>query len=101
MSILRADGQPLLDCVEKVKDHWKRQFAGFLVGSLLERREGGCLPAFVIGRILQSCPEIFNRPKGDNARRIGFFGNELDPLLKEGEGVICHVRLGAYEVRGR
>ena len=88
VSISRTDGQPLLDCVEKAQDHWKRHFAGFLVGSLLERGEGGCLPAFVTGGLLQSRPQIFNWPKGDNARSIGFFGNKLDPLLQECESVI-------------
>ena len=83
VSISRADGQPLLDCIEKAQDHWKRHFAGFLVDSLLERGGGGCLPAFVIGGLLQSRPEIFNQPKGDNARSIDFFGNELDPLSRK------------------
>ena len=60
----------------------------------------GCLPAFVIDCLLQSRPEIFDWPKGGNARRVGFFGNKLDPLLQEGKGVIFHVGFWANGVRG-
>ena len=41
--ISRTDGQPLLDGVEEGQDHWKRNFASFLVDSLLETGEGGPL----------------------------------------------------------
>ena len=101
VSISLADGQRLLDGVEEVQDYWKRNFAGFPADALLESGEGGCLPAFVIDCLLQSHPEIFNRPKEGNARRVSFFGNKLDPLLQEGKGVICHVMLWADGVRVR
>ena len=74
---------------------------GFLADLSLERGKGGCLTAFVIDGLLQSRPEIFNGPKGGNARRIGFFGNKLDSLLKERNGVIFYVGLEADRVRGR
>ena len=101
MSILRTDGQPLLDSVEEAQDHWKRNFAGFLADSSLEKGKGSCLPAFVIDGLLQSRPEIFDWPKEGNARRVGFFGNKLDPLLQEGKGVIFHEGLWANGVKGR
>ena len=84
-----------------VQDHWKRNFVGFLADLSLERGKGGCLTAFVIDGLLQSRSEIFNRPKGGNTRRVGCFGNKLDPLLQEGKGVIFHVGLWANGVRGR
>ena len=84
-----------------MQDHWKRNFAGFLAHPLLESKEGGCLPAFVIDCLLQSHPEIFDWPKEGDARRFGFFGNELDLLSHEGKGVICHVGLRADGVRVR
>ena len=74
---------------------------GFLADFSLERGIGGCLTAFVIDGLFQSCPEIFDRPKGGIAKRVGFFGNKLDPLLQEGKGVIFHVGLWANGVRGR
>ena len=52
-------------------------------------------PAFVIDCLLQSCLEIFDRPKEGDARRVCFFGNEFDPFLHEGKGVICHAGLRA------
>ena len=100
MSISRADGQPLLDSVEEAREYWKRNFAGFLANFSLERGEGGCLPAFVFDSLLQSRPEIFDRAKESNARRVGFFGNKLDLLLQEGKGVLFHVRLWANGVKG-
>ena len=93
MSISRADGQPLLDSVEEAREYWKRNYAGFLANFSFEREKGGCLPAFVFDSLLQSRPEIFDRAKESNARRVGFFGNKLDPLLQEGKGVIFHVGL--------
>ena len=99
--ISRTDGQPLFDGVEEVQNHWKRNFVGFLADFSLERGKGVCLTAFVIDGLLQSCPEIFNWPKGGNARRVSFFWNKLDPLLQEGKGVIFYVRLWANGVRGR
>ena len=51
------------------------------------------------GRRLPACPEIFDWPKEGEARRVGFFGNELDPLSQEDKGVICHVGLRADGVR--
>ena len=91
--ILRLDGQHLLDCVEEAQDHWKRNFVGFLADVFFKRGKGGCLTAFVIDGLLQRRLEIFNQPNGGNARRVGFFGNKLDPLLQEGKGVIFHVGL--------
>ena len=74
---------------------------GLLANFSLEIGKGGGLTAFVIDGLLQSNPEIFDRPKGGNARRVGFFWNKLDPLLQEGKGVIFHVGLLASRVRGR
>ena len=76
---------------------------GLLADFSLERGKGGCLTAFVIDGFLKTCPEIFDRPKGGITRRVGFFGNKLDPLLhlQEGKGVIFHVGLWANGVRGR
>ena len=99
--ISRTDGQPLLDGVEEGQDHWKRNIVGLLANFSLERGKGGWLTAFVIDGLLQSRPEIFDQPKGGNARRVGFFGNKLNPLLQEGKGVIFHVGLWANGVRGR
>ena len=73
----------------------------FLADFSLKRGKGGCLTAFVKEGLLQSRPEIFDWPKGGNARRVGFFGNKLNPLLHEGKGVIFHVELWANGVRGR
>ena len=101
VSVSRTDGQPFLDGVEVAEDLWKRNFVGFLDNFSLERGKGGCLPAFVIDFVLQSRPEIFDRPKEGDARRVGFFENKLDPLLQEGKGVIFHVGLWANGVRGR
>ena len=106
MSILCADGQPLFDSIEEARDHWKRNFAGFLANFSLERGEGGCFPAFVIDNLFQGRPKIFDQPMESNARRVGFFGNKLDLLLQEGKGVIFHVglwanRLGVDGVWGR
>ena len=61
----------------------------------------GCLPAFVIDCLLQSRPEIFDWLREGDTRRVGFFGNELDPLSQEGKGVIYHVGLRADGVRVR
>ena len=61
---------PLLDGVEEARDHWKRNFAGFLADSLLENGEGGCLLAFVLRGLPQSFPKIFDRPMEGNARRV-------------------------------
>ena len=99
VSISRTDGQRLLDGDEEVQSHWKRNFTGFLANFLLKSGEGGYLPAFIIDYCLQSCPEIFDWPKEGEARRVGFFGNELDPLSQEDKGVICHVGLRADGVR--
>ena len=99
--ILCTDGQSLLDSVKEARDYWKRNFAGFLANFSLERREGCCLPAFVIDHLLYSRPEIFDRPKESDAKKVGFFGNKLDLLLQEGKGVIFHVGLWANGVRGR
>ena len=99
--ISRTDGQPLLDGVEEGQDHWKRNIVGLLANFSLERGKGGWLTAFVIDGLLQSRPEIFDQPKGGNARRVGFFGNKLNPLLQEGKSVIFHVGLWANGVRGR
>ena len=71
----------------------------FLADFSLERGKGGCLTAFVIDGLLQSRPEIIDQQKGGNARRVGFFGNKLDPLLEEDKGVICYVGLRADGVR--
>ncbi len=68
MSISRTDGQHLLDGVEEVQDHWKRNFTGFLADSLLEI-------AFVIDCLFQSRPEIFDRPMEGDARWVGYFRN--------------------------
>ena len=73
----------------------------FLADFSLERGKGGCLSAFVKDSLLQSRLEIFDWPKGGNARRVDFFGNKLDSLLQEGKGVIFHVVLWANGVRGR
>ena len=78
-----------------------RETVGFLADLSLERGKGGCLTAFVIDGLLQSCPWIFNRPKGGNASWVGFFGNKLDPLLQEGKGVIFRVGFWANGIRGR
>ena len=50
--ISHTDGQPLLDGVEEAQDHWKRNFAGFLVDSSLESGEGGYLLALIINGLL-------------------------------------------------
>ena len=97
--ISRTDGQPLLDGVEEGQDHWKRNIVGLLANFSLERGKGGWLTAFVIDGLLQSCPEIFNHSKGNNARRVGFFGNKLDPLSQEDKGLIYHVGLRADRFR--
>ena len=89
MSILCADGQPLFDSIEEARDHWKRNFAGFLANFSLERGEGGCFPAFVIDNLFQGRPKIFDQPMESNARRVGFFGNKLDLLLQG-----CHFLCG-------
>ena len=99
--ISRTDGQPFLDGIEEAQDHWKRNLVGLLANFSLEIGKGGWLTAFVIDGLLQSHPEIFDRPKGGNARRVGFLGNKLNPLLQEGKGVIFHVGLWANGVRGR
>ena len=99
--ILLTDSQPLLNGVEEVQDHWRRKFVSFLADFSLERGKGGCLSAFVKDGLLQSRLEIFDWPKGGNARRVDFFGNKLNPLLHEGKGVIFHVELWANGVRGR
>ena len=78
-----------------------RNFTGFLANFLLKSGEGGYLPTFVIDYHLQSCPEIFDWPKEGEAKRIGFFGNKLDPLLQESMGVIFHMGLWANGVWGR
>ena len=62
VSISHADSKPLLDGVEEVQDHRKRNFVSFLADSLFESGEGGCLPAFVLDGLLQHRPEIFERP---------------------------------------
>ena len=67
---------------------------GFLADSLLESGEGGCLPACVIDGLLQIRLEILDWRKGGDARRVGFFGNKLDLLLQEVEGVVCNVGTG-------
>ena len=94
VSILCADGQPLFDSIEEARDHWKRNFVGFLANFSLERGEGDCFPAFVIDNLFQGRPKIFDQPMESNARRVGFFGNKLDLLLQEGKGVIFHVGYG-------
>ena len=99
MSNSRADGQCLLDSDEEVQNRWKRNFTGFLGNFLLESGEGGNLSAFVIDCRFQSRPENFDWPKGGDARRIGFFGNELDPLSQEDKGAICQIGLRADGVR--
>ena len=99
MSISRADGQRFFDGNEKVQNHWKKNFQGFLMNFLLESEEGGYLPAFIIDCRLKSRPEIFDWPKEGNARRVDFSGNQLEPLLQEDKGVICHVGLRADGVR--
>ena len=76
MFISRTDGQPLLG-VEEAQDDWKISIVGFLADFSLERGKGGCLTAFVIDGLLKTCPEIFDRPKGGNTRRVGFFGTNL------------------------
>jgi len=68
--ILRTDGQPLLDGVEEAQDHWKRNLVGLLADFSLERGKGGCLTAFVLDGFLQRRPEIFDRPKGSDARGV-------------------------------
>ena len=65
----------MLNGVEEAQDHWERNFVGSLADFSLERGKGGCLTAFVIGGLFQSHPEIFDWPKGGNARRVGYFGN--------------------------
>ena len=75
--ISRTDGLLLLDGVEEAQDRWKRNFVGFLADFSLERGIGGCLTAFVIDGLFQSRPEIFDQPKGGNARRLGFLGTNL------------------------
>ena len=72
-----------------MQDHRNRNFASFLAYSLLESGERGCLLAFVFDGLLQSCPEIFDQPKGSDSGRVGFFGNELDLLMQEVEGVLA------------
>ena len=101
VSILHADGQHFFDGDEKVQNHWKKNFQGFLMNFLLESEEGGYLPAFIIDCRLKSRPEIFDWPKEGDARRVDFFGNKLEPLLQEDKGVICHVGLRADGVRVR
>ena len=54
---------------------------GLLVDFSLERGKGGCLTAFVLDGLLQRRPEIFDQPKGSDARGVGM-GNELDLLLQ-------------------
>ena len=76
MSISRADGQRLLDGDEEVQNHWKRNFTGFLVNFLLESREGGYLPAFVIDCRPQSRPEIFVLRKARQGG-LAFLGTNL------------------------
>ena len=88
------DGQPLLDGVEEVQDHWKRNFASFLADSLLKSGEGRCLPAFVLDGFLQRRPEIFDWLKGSDARRVGSLGNDFDLLLQEVQGIVCYVGAG-------
>ena len=66
----------------------------FLADFSLKRGKGGCLTAFVKEGLLQSRPEIFDWPKGGNERRVGSLGNELDLLLQEVQGVVCHVGAG-------
>ena len=68
-----TDSQPLLNGVEEVQDHWRRKFVSFLADFSLERGKGGCLSAFVKDSLLQSRLEIFDWPKGGNARRVDFF----------------------------
>ena len=82
-----------------MQNHWKRNFTGFLANFWLDSGEGGYLPAFVIDCHLQSCSEIFDWPKEGEARRVGFSGNKLDPLLQGDKGVICHIGLRADGVR--
>ena len=66
----------------------------FLADFSLKRGKGGFLTAFVKEGLLQSRPKIFDWPKGGNERRVGSLGNELDLLLQEVQGVVCHVGAG-------
>ena len=72
----------------------EERLCGLLANSLLENGEGGCLPALIIGCLFQSRLEIFDGPRESDPRMVGFFGNKIDLLLYEGEGVICHVGTG-------
>ena len=67
---------------------------GLLVDFSLERGKGRCLIAFVLDGLLQRRPEIFDQPKGSDARGVGSMGNELDLLLQEVQGVVYYVGAG-------
>ena len=67
---------------------------GLLGDFYLERGKGGCLTAFVLDGLLQCRPEIFDQPKGSDARGVSSMVNELDRLLQEVQGVVYHVGAG-------
>ena len=67
---------------------------GLLADFSLERGKGGCLTAFVLDGFLQRRPEIFDRPKGSDARGVVSMANKLDLLLQEVQDVVCHVGAG-------
>ena len=71
-----------------------------LSGKFFAQEWGRRLPPCLCHRLPSSKPpEIFDWPKEGEARKIAFFGNELDPLSPDDKSVICHVGLRADGVR--
>ena len=78
--------------VLEAQDHWKKNFAGFLADSLLERGEGGCFRAFFMGGLLLSCPEIFDQ-QGATQGGLAILGTSLIHYRRQE----CHL---PHEIRG-
>ena len=74
----------------------EREILGLLADFSLERGKGGCLTAFVLDGFLQRRPEIFDRPKGSDARGVGSMGTNLTCCCRKSRVLFTMWALARY-----